>query len=45
MFDIKKFRGIFEVILIMFTHEDTRDVHELLLQTEKIMTMYPIARF
>lgn len=32
LIDLKKMRGILEIVLIMFTHEDTSDIHELLRQ-------------
>jgi hypothetical protein len=40
--DIKRLKGIFEVVLIMCGSKDTKEVHELLRQVEKTMLLYPI---
>lgn len=30
MMDVKRLKGVFEVLLIVLTHEDTQEVHALL---------------
>ena len=42
--EIKRVRGIFEIVLIMGTHDDTAEVHEILKLLEAIMTLYPSSR-
>jgi hypothetical protein len=40
--DLSKLKGIFEVMLVLYGHEDTKEMHQLLAQLEKVMTMYPL---
>ena len=43
--DVKRLKGLFEVLLVVLTHEDTQEVHALLGQLERVMMMYPLERF
>ena len=33
------------MILVLYGHEDTKEMHLLLAQLEKVMTMYPLEKF
>ena len=43
--EIKRVRGVFEVMIIMCTHEDTPEVHAILKLHEKTMVLYPNIMF
>ena len=43
--DIKKLKSFFDIVVIMFDHEDCRDIHEILTKFEKIIVMYPNSKF
>jgi hypothetical protein len=45
LIDVNRLRGFFEVIITLYDHEDTKDIHDLLTQLEKVMMMYPLERF
>jgi hypothetical protein len=43
--EIRKLRGVFEVLLVLCGHEDTPEVHRILGLLEQVMVLYPSHKF